>query len=139
MGNILEHRHLIVSATINKPPKDTDIESMNVWFKDLVHSINMKILMGPYLIYSNMIGNKGFTGVTIIETSHIAMHIWDETNPAKMELDVYTCSYLDVHTIFNKIKQFDPVDINHIYIDRNKQLEIVSKNQYSKARTIQWE
>ena len=25
-----------------------------------------------------------------METSHIAMHIWDEPNPALVQLDVYT-------------------------------------------------
>ena len=33
-------------------------------------------------------GNKGLTAFAIIETSHIAMHIWDEP-VALLQLDVY--------------------------------------------------
>ena len=39
-----------------------------------------------------MPGNRGVTAFAIIETSHIAMHIWDEPNPALVQLDVYTCA-----------------------------------------------
>lgn len=81
--------------------------------------------MGPYIIYSNMKGNRGFTGVTIIETSHIALHVWDECIPAKMKLDVYTCSSLDIKTIFEKIKVFNPIDINYLYIDRDDEISIL--------------
>ena len=34
--------------------------------------------------------------VAIIETSHIAMHIWDEPKPALMQFDVYSCGEFDV-------------------------------------------
>ena len=38
----------------------------------------MKLLAGPYTTYVNEEGNKGMTFVAIIETNHIALHIWDE-------------------------------------------------------------
>ena len=41
----------------------------------------MKLLAGPYTTYVNEKGKKRMTSVAIIETSHIALHIWDETNP----------------------------------------------------------
>ena len=28
-----------------------------------------------------MEGNRGITGIAVIETSHIAIHVWDEFNP----------------------------------------------------------
>jgi S-adenosylmethionine/arginine decarboxylase-like enzyme len=49
----------------------------------------MKVFMGPYVKYCNMPGNRGITAIAIIETSHIAMHIWDEPKPALMQMDVY--------------------------------------------------
>jgi len=39
-----------------------------------------------------MPGNQGLTSVTIIETSHIAVHVWDEVSPALMQMDVYSCA-----------------------------------------------
>ena len=90
MTKVLEHKHLIVRAELMNPPQ-CDVEIQD-WMKKLVDTIGMKILMGPYAIYSDMVGNRGLTAVTIIETSHIAMHVWDEDNPALMQLDVYTCS-----------------------------------------------
>ena len=75
MSKILEHKHLIVRAELNNPPKCTS--AIDLWMRRLVEQIGMKILMGPYSVYSDMVGNQGLTAVTIIETSHIAMHVWD--------------------------------------------------------------
>jgi S-adenosylmethionine/arginine decarboxylase-like enzyme len=98
MGQILEHKHLIVRAELNNPPQCA--EAIQDWMKTLVDKIGMKILMGPYAVYSDMVGNRGLTAVTIIETSHIAMHVWDEVSPALMQLDVYTCSTLNTADVF---------------------------------------
>ena len=102
-NSLLVHKHLIVRAESIKPPKDE--EQLKEWMKEFVDSINMKIFMGPYVKYCNMEGNRGITAVAIIETSHIAMHIWDEVSPALMQFDVYSCSELNVENICNKIKQ----------------------------------
>lgn len=125
MGQILEHKQLILNATIKTPPLEKDVPFMVEWFKELVEDINMKILMGPYVVYSNMIGNRGFTGVTVIETSHAALHVWDECVPAKMKLDVYTCSELQVDIILEKIKTFYPIDIDYMLIDRDNNITIL--------------
>lgn len=139
MAHVLQHRHLVVSALINKPPTENDVPFMTEWFKDLVLAINMKILMGPYVVYSNMEGNKGFTGITVIETSHAAMHVWDEIEPAKMELDVYTCSPLDINVIFEKMKVFEPAYLSYIYLNRNDGIKVINQTKQSRFNTIQWE
>ena len=92
------------------------------WMPALIDKIGMKILMGPYAVYSNVEGNRGLTAVTIIETSHIAMHIWDEVSPALMQLDVYTCGSLDPYDIVDSIAEFDPVSIEMKYLDRENNL-----------------
>ncbi len=124
MSKILEHKHLIVRAELNNPPKCTS--AIDLWMRKLVDTIDMKILMGPYSVYSDMVGNQGLTAVTIIETSHIAMHVWDEVEPALMQLDVYTCSTLNVDDVFEAIKQFDPVTVEYKYIDREHDLTLLS-------------
>ena len=130
MSKILEHKHLIVRAELNYPPYNvTDIKQ---WMRDLVDRIGMNILMGPYAVYSDMEGNQGLTAVTIIETSHIAMHVWDEVQPAIMQLDVYTCSTLDINDVFDAIEEFEPVKVEYKYIDRDESLTLLDKGVISK-------
>ena len=123
-NKLLEHKHLIVRAEINKPPHDT--EQIKLWMNDLVQAIDMKILMGPYAVYSDMVGNQGLTAVTIIETSHIALHVWDEVHPALAQLDVYTCSKLDVVDVFKAIECWEPSKVQYKYIDREHNLTLIN-------------
>lgn len=116
----LFHKHLIIRAELENPPKCS--EAINEWMRTLVEKIDMKILMGPYSIYSDMPGNRGLTAVTIIETSHIAMHVWDEEHPALMQLDVYTCSTLDPYDVMDAITEFNPTKVEMKYIDREHNL-----------------
>ena len=126
---MLKHRHLIVRSEILTPPTEHDLDEMNFWFKDLIQSIGMKILSGPHTVYCKMVGNRGYTGVCVIETSHIALHTWDEDNPAVIQLDVYTCSHLDIETVFEKLKKFKPINIDYTLIDRDTDLKIVDKKK----------
>ena len=125
MDQILEHKHLIIRAELKNPPKCA--EAIQDWMKLLVDKIGMKILMGPYAIYSDMVGNQGLTAVTIIETSHIAIHVWDEVDPALMQLDVYTCSTLKIEDVFEALGDFAPVNVQYKYIDREYDLTVLDK------------
>lgn len=123
MGSVLEHKHLIIRAEITGPPYDAvDIKR---WMKNLVEDIGMNVLMGPYAIYSDMEGNQGLTAVTIIETSHIAIHVWDECEPAMLQMDVYSCSTLNIDDVFKAIEEFKPTKIEYKYIDRENGLELL--------------
>jgi S-adenosylmethionine/arginine decarboxylase-like enzyme len=116
----MKHKHLIIRAEVSNPPvyEQTIID----WASNLIKDIGMKIMMGPYVKYCAMEGNKGFTCVTIIETSHVAIHIWDECSPKLIQLDVYTCSDLDVKTVFDALDKFDPIKIDYKYLDRESDL-----------------
>ena len=118
---MLYHKHLIIRAEVNNPLTSAEKVSQE-WMPALIDRIGMKILMGPYAVYSNVKGNRGLTTVTIIETSHIAMHIWDEVSPALMQLDVYTCGSLDPYDVVDAITEFDPVSIEMKYLDREHNL-----------------
>ncbi len=125
MSKVLEHKHLIVRAELNNPPQCA--LAIQDWMKSLVDKIDMKILMGPYAVYSDMVGNRGLTAVTIIETSHIALHVWDECSPAMMQLDVYTCSTLNIEDVFKAIEVFSPTLVEYKYIDRENELTLLDK------------
>ena len=118
------HKHLIIRAEANKVP--TDEKQLIEWLKDFIDYIDMKILMGPYVKYCNVEGNRGITGIAVIETSHIAIHVWDEPNPALMQIDVYSCAEFDVDQIAEKIKQdFDVVKLDYKYLNRETGLTVL--------------
>ncbi len=117
---MLQHKHLIVRSEVNNPPnKEADIVN---WAKTLIEKIGMKIMMGPYAKYCTMQGNRGLTCVTIIETSHIAIHAWDEEQPGLIQLDVYTCGDLNKDTVFESMQEFNPIKIDYKYLDRENEL-----------------
>ena len=118
------HKHLIIRAEANKVP--TDEEQLTEWLREFIDSINMKILMGPYVKYCNVEGNRGITGIAVIETSHIAIHVWDEPNPALMQIDVYSCAEFDVDEIAEKIKSdFDVIKLDYKYLNRETGLIVL--------------
>ena len=123
MKNSLQiHKHLIIRAEVNNPPKDVD--KLTVWMKEFIKSINMKIMLGPHVAYCNNEGNRGITGVAVIETSHIAIHVWDEPVPALVQFDVYSCAEFDPYKIAEKIKQdFDVVKMDYKFLNRETGLK----------------
>ena len=134
MTEVLVHKHLIVRAEAVKPP--TDEQYLKDWLHNFIDSINMKVLMGPYVIYHNVPGNRGITGVAIIETSHIVMHVWDEPSPALIQFDVYSCGAFDPEDICKKIKKdFDIVKMEYKFLDRDTELkDIAGGRSIQKAR-----
>jgi len=119
---LLVHKHLIIRAEAVSPPMDE--KYLTDWLYEFIKSINMKVLMGPYVIYHNVPGNRGITGAAIIETSHIVMHVWDEPNPALMQFDVYSCGEFDPYVICKKIqKDFEITKIEYKFLNRETGLQ----------------
>jgi S-adenosylmethionine decarboxylase len=118
-----QHKHLIVRADIGNCPKEEDLNKISDWIRSLIKKIDMKLLAGPYTTYVNEKGNKGMTSVAIIETSHIALHIWDETSPGLMQLDVYSCANFNPQEVFEKVNEiFQTVKMEYKFLDREKEL-----------------
>lgn len=111
------HKHLLINAKINKPMQDTTVAEE--FLKDLVSSIDMKIIKGPFAEYVDKEGNRGLTAIVMIETSHIAFHIWDEPNPSLLQFDLYTCGSLDKDKVLDSIKKgFDVESMDWVLFDR---------------------
>ena len=123
----MQHKHLIARAEVNRPPFETaQIEN---WLKKLVSDLGMKIMMGPISGYSPVLGNRGLTAAVVIETSHIVLHAWDETSPAIIQLDVYTCSDLLPQVIWDAIAEFEPIHVDYKLLDRDsKFITILEKS-----------
>ena len=120
---MLIHRHLIVRALVTKPP--VDCVAVDTWLCELCELIGMNLLAGPITAYVDTVGNRGVTGVCIISTSHIAVHVWDESDPAVIQLDVYTCARLDPHLVIGHLQVFEPTHIDTHYLDRDTRLSVI--------------
>lgn len=112
------HNHLLLNGHINNAIVDeSEIVS---WMANLVEKIGMKIIQGPYASYVTKEGNRGITCTVMIETSHVAVHIWDEEDPALMQFDLYTCSTLPVELVIQDLKEtFDMVDYQYMVLERS--------------------
>lgn len=112
----LVHKHIILRIEAKRPPEELELKQ---WMTDLVDKIGMKLLKGPITADITTIeGNKGPTCVCIIETSHMACHVWNEPDPALIQLDVYTCGPFDPNTVLEHIKIWEPVKVEYKYLDR---------------------
>ena len=118
-----QHKHLIVRADIGWCPQEEDLNKISDWIRSLIKKIDMKLLAGPYTTYVNEKGNKSMTSVAIIETSHIALHIWDEVSPGLMQLDVYSCADFNPPDVFDKVNElFQTIKMEYKFLDREKEL-----------------
>ena len=123
----LVHKHIIIRSEVLNPPVCENTVSDQI--KVLIDQIGMKLLMGPYAKYVDIPGNRGLTVASIIETSHIVMHTWDECDPAIIQLDVYTCGPFDPNIVFKWLDQYQPIKIDYKYIDREFDLHEIPVRQ----------
>ena len=96
------HNQLLVNGYTDSALKSE--KSAVEWMQSLVDYIDMKTIQGPYASYVTKEGNQGLTCIVMIETSHIALHIWDEPSPAEIQFDLYTCGDLPVDKILRKLE-----------------------------------
>ena len=116
---MLQHKHLLLNAAIKTPI--TQSGDAIAFLEDLVASIDMKIVQGPFAQYVQAEGNRGITAIVMIETSHIAFHIWDEKQPAEMKFDLYTCGALESAKVLQKIDQkFGLIHADWMVLDREE-------------------
>ena len=118
MNKILEHKHIIIRAEVSEPiiKRNKAIKFLN----RIIKAIGMKAMYGPTATYCKMEGNRGVTAFAIIETSHVALHIWDEVDPGLVQLDVYSCSEFEPKKVLDILQELKPTKVEHKYLDREK-------------------
>jgi S-adenosylmethionine/arginine decarboxylase-like enzyme len=117
------HYHMILRLKVNNPV--TGVKECNTVIEELVDAIDMKILSGPHTKYLDVPGNRGITSVTIIETSHISLHVWDEQDPALIQLDIFSCKKFTKEQVLKFLKnRFDITDLEFIFLDRTNGLKV---------------
>ena len=121
------HNQLLINGYSDTPP--TDEAFIKQWMEDLVKQIDMKIIQGPYTAYVTKEGNRGLTAVVMIETSHIALHVWDEDNPGMIQFDLYTCSTLPVGDVIENLKSnLGLKDYSFMVIERENGFDILERS-----------
>lgn len=121
------HNQLLINGFSDTPP--TDEAFIKQWMEDLVKQIDMKIIQGPYTAYVTKEGNRGLTAIVMIETSHIALHVWDEDNPGMIQFDLYTCSTLPVNDVIENLKSnLGLKDYSFMVIERENGFEILERS-----------
>ena len=119
------HKHLIIRAEVNHPI--TSERELRKWLRNLVKKIDMKIIKGPFAGYVTKEGNRGLTGIVMIETSHVAIHIWDEELPALVQCDVYSCAEFSMNEVLGHFVEMKPVKIELMSLDRAKTIDVKDK------------
>lgn len=122
------HNQLLVNGYSNNVIKN---ESDAIqWMQSLVDSIDMKTIQGPYASYVTKDGNRGLTCIVMIETSHIALHIWDEPNPAEIQFDLYTCGDLPLDGILKKLEdELGLKDYHYMVLERATGFNVLERNR----------
>lgn len=123
------HKHLLVNAKV-KNPINTEEEGID-FLKRLVERIDMKIIKGPFASYVDKPGNRGLTAIVMIETSHIAFHIWDEEDPSLIQFDLYTCGKLDLPEVLLAFGEtFNIVNLDYQLFDRENGFVLEDKGVF---------
>ena len=124
------HNHLLVNGYAMLAP--TSEEQTIDWMAKLVQDIDMKVIQGPFASYVTKEGNRGLTAVVMIETSHIAMHVWDETDPAFIQFDLYTCSTLPVQKVLKNLEDtYGLHNYQSMVLERSSGFRVIDKDNWS--------
>ena len=125
----LEHKHLVLRAEIDDCPKEEALHEILEWMKQLINKIDMKLMQGPSVTYVDQPGNRGTTCMALIETSHIVIHIWDETNPGLLQLDIYSCKEFDLKLVVTHLEEYFNVSkMQYKFLDRTTNMTIIDEN-----------
>jgi S-adenosylmethionine/arginine decarboxylase-like enzyme len=122
---MIYHKHLLVNAKVSSPMRDEQVAID--FLNDLVKRIDMNIFEGPFarFIAEDAEGNSGLTAIVLIETSHIAFHIWDQVEPGLLQFDLYTCKDLDLDEVMMALNEgFDIVSMDWVLYDREDGFKI---------------
>lgn len=115
---IPDHLHLLVKGYISNPPKNAEL--LNIWLRQLVNEVDMKVVAGPTSTYVDEPGNEGVTGTITLATSHAAIHVWDKETPAMFQFDIYSCKEYNPMVVLRHIDSwFDLEKAYWSFIDRN--------------------
>lgn len=96
--------HLILDGVLKGAVDGGDIARI---LSALPSEIGMKVLSGPFIVKGNP-ENPGWTGVIIIDKSHIAIHTFELEG--LISIDVYSCKAFDGETVLRYLESSLPIE-----------------------------
>ena len=90
--------HLIMDGVTSDPISRKEVEGI---LKELPSEIGMEIIAGP-LVVKGAPENPGWTGVVVIEKSHIVIHTFEEG--CKASIDVFSCKHFERDHVTNYLE-----------------------------------
>ena len=73
------------------------------------------------LVIVKWISTEALTAFAVIETSHIALHIWGEKSPSLVQFDVYSCKDFEPQRVFDHLDVIEPTKIDYKFFDREQE------------------
>lgn len=132
---MIQHKHILINAIVEDTLDSPD--DAKKFLTDLVNKLNMKVLMGPHATFVESPGNEGITAIVGIETSHIAFHVWSETKPKRLQLDVYTCGELDVDLVLRQVEcRFQTVGMYYKVYDRATGFKLIEEGYLASPEAV---
>ena len=94
--------HLIMDGVLDHRIGEEDVRRA---LSELPAEIGMKILAGPIVVEGDP-ENPGWTGVVVIEKSHIAIHIFEKGG--KASIDVFSCKIFEKEKVLRYLEKRIP-------------------------------
>ena len=147
--NILHH-HLLIRCELGTRLYKTDSTRIQKFLDNITQDIHMKKLGALTFWVDGDKIKEGITGVNVIETSHIAAHVWNHPEPrilhhtksrALMQFDIYTCGRLtneDIIIALEHLKQFQPTHITMTLLNRKWSLTIDRHISWTLGESQTW-
>ena len=112
------HKHLLIQARFLARGRIP--QYYESWMSCLISDLGMKQLTNPKAVMSYEKDNKGITCFSMITTSHIVLHTWEDEHPGFLQLDVYSCKDFEIETVIKRIKDLkvDEHTIQYKFLNR---------------------
>lgn len=130
------HKHLIVKAYVSS--SFDSVQAVKSWLINIIKAVGMDLAEvngNPLAYYCTDKGNTGFTGTAILETSHTAVHTWDEFSPNTVQFDLYSCSEFTPERVFGFLEELGIEYAEYYFIDREEMPNIIFLEKYRKSIT----
>lgn len=133
----LTHKHLILRGEVANTPLLQDLHFLRSWTSSLIEAIGMEILIPPQAAYCDKVNNRGATVLAGLTTSSLTLHIWDDTDPAVLQFDLYSCKSFLIDDVLSKINVFSLGRYEYYLLNRDQYMSHTQRiGLYPESRSV---
>lgn len=112
----------MINAETGDIAKTLNVQNVTAHLRTIASLISAKIIIEPQVKYCDSPGNTGYISIVGIGTSHISCHHWDQTNPQRLQMDVYSCTQFDEDVALKEICSFWKLKQGRFWVVRRREL-----------------